>query len=219
MHAVHIRRVSRKAACVPLVLLLAMALQAVGVARAANFPLTGTITGNANPGALPDGSLFRNSSYDGATGAIASGTFSFPQTTTTFSSTFGPVVVTYQLSQTNTSSGQVVADGVAALTDATMKLQVIHVTVGGILFGVGICVFQPIDVLLVGTGSATALDLADSGFVIPPVAPADCGNNGTTINNAIAGSNNSMQMHIVGNFTPPAANDTIFKNGFDPANG
>ena len=218
MHAVHIQRASRKAACVPLVFLLAMPLLSVGVARAADFPVTGTITVNANPGALPDGGLFGNSSYEGATGAIASGTFSFPQTTTTFSSNFGPVVVTYQLSQTNTSSGQVVADGVAALTDATMKFQVVHVTVGGAPFDVGTCVFQPIDVLLTGTGSATGLDLADSGFVIPPVAPADCNNNGTTMNNAIAGSNNSTQMHIAGNFTPPAANDTIFKNGFDPAN-
>jgi hypothetical protein len=188
-------------------------------ASAVNFPVSGTITVNGNAGALPAGGVFGPSSYDAASGAIALGAFSFPQATTSFSSTLGLVVVTYQLSQTNMSSGQVASDGVAALTDATMKLQVIHVTISGIPVPVGTCVFQPIDVALTGTGSAAGLDLSDSGFVIPPVAPTDCGGYGNDINNAIAGSNNSIQMHLAGDFTPPAASDTIFANGFDPAGG
>lgn len=187
-------------------------------AGATDFPVSGTLSVNGNSGALPAGGVFGGSSYDPGSGAIAAGAFAFPQSTISFDSSFGTVVVTYQFSQTNTSTGQVAADGVAALTDAAMRLEVTHVTVSGFPISVGTCVFAPIDLVLAGTGSAAGLDLSDDGFTIPAVASSDCGGYGDQINDGVAGSNNSIQTHLDGNFTPPAASDdTIFANGFDLA--
>jgi len=199
---------------------LAMALQiaALPAVHASNFAVTGTISVNGNPGVLPAGGTFGDSGYNGATGALSSGQFIFPVATTTFhSDSLGAdVTVTYQLSQTNTSTGQVASDGVAALTQASLKLQVLSALVGGVIpIGVGTCIFQPIPVDLAGTGSAAGLDLSAAGFTIPTVAPTDCGGHGNEINGGVAGSNNSMQVQLAGDFTPPPANDTIFVNGFD----
>jgi hypothetical protein len=199
---------------------LVLAACAPCVAGAVDFPVSGTIVVNANPpAALPDGGSFAGSGYDAASGAIASGRFVFPQSTTTFHSDAlgADVTITYQLSQTNTSSGQVASDGVAALTAVAMKLQILAASVGVIPIGVGTCIFQPIDIGLSGVGAAAGLDLTDPGFTIPPVGPTDCGSFGSQINSGIAGSDNSLQTHFGGNFTPPPAqSDTIFSDGFDP---
>jgi hypothetical protein len=203
-------------------LALALQMAALPLVHATNFAVTGTISVNGNPGTLPGGGTFGNSTYDTATGAISSGKFTFPQSSTTFhSDTLGAdVTVTYQLTQTNTSTGQVATDGVAALTGATLKLQIVSALVAGVIpIGIGTCVFQPIPVNLAGTGAASGLDLSDSSFTIPTVGPTDCGGYGDQINTGVAGSNNSMQVHLAGNFTPPPEDDTIFKNGFDVAPG
>ncbi|MEO5625596.1 MAG: hypothetical protein ABIQ70_06290 [Dokdonella sp.] len=194
---------------------------ASGHAKATNFPVSGTITVNGNPGVLPDGGTFGDSSYNATTGDIASGLFTFPQSTTTFhSDTLGvDITVTYQLSQTNASTGQVANDGVAALTQAQLKLKAISAVVGFVPIAFGnTCIFQPINVDLDGTGAASGLDLAQSGFTIPQVGATDCGGYGSQVNSGIAGSSNSIQMQMAGDFTPPPANDTIFANGFESPN-
>ena len=196
------------------VLLLALSAFAASAASATNFPVTGSISINGNPGTLPTGGTFGNSTYDAATGAITAGRFTFPQSTTSFDSQLGPIVVTYQLSQTDTSTGQVAAGGAAGLTSAAMELDVLSITISGIPVAVGTCVFQPIVLALTGTGATAGLDLADSGYTIPQVAATDCGDYGSYIDNALAGSNNTIQLHLAGNFTPPSG-DTIFENGFD----
>lgn len=195
----------------------AFALLFGGAAAAADFPVSGSIAFNGNAGALPDGGTFGPSSYAPASGAIAAGRFTFPQATTSFSSTFGSVVVTYLLSQTNTSSGQIGADGTAAFSAVSMKLEVQQVRVGGFPVDVGTCVFQPIDLDLAGTASAAGLDLADASFTVPPVGASDCGGYASQINAALAGSNNRIDVHLAGDFTPPADNDTIFADGFESA--
>lgn len=197
---------------------LSLALSCVAsFAHATTFDVSGTITVNGNPGALPDGGTFDDSTYDAATGELSPGTFSFPQATTTFPSQIGTVTVTYRLSQTNESTGQVAGDGVAALTQAHLKLQVLSAAIGVIPIGIGTCVFQPIDVDLAGTGDASGLHLAAGGFTIPAVASTDCGGYGDQINAGVAGSNNSLAMLVAGDFTPPPESDVIFANGFDGA--
>jgi hypothetical protein len=186
-------------------------------ANAANFPVSGTISVNGNAGALPTGGTFGNSTYDATSGAISSGKFTFPQATLSFDSDIGTVTVTYTLSQTNTSTGQVANDGVAGLTQTQLKLVVDSARIGVIPIGIGTCVFQPINVDLDGTGAASGLDLDDDAFTIPSVATTDCGGHGDQVNAGVAGSNNTIQVHIAGNFTPPPEDDTIFANGFDPA--
>lgn len=198
--------------------LLLACITSSGAVHAANFPVSGTITVNGNGGALPSGGTFGNSSYDTTSGEISSGKFTFPQSSTTFHSDAlgADVTVTYQLSQTNTSSGQVANDGVAALSSITLKLQAISAVIGVIPFTLGTCIFEPINIDLAGSGTASGLDLSDPAFTIPPVAPSDCGGLGSQVNGGIAGSDNSIQILLDGDFTPPQEDDTIFRNGFDP---
>lgn len=195
---------------------LSLALScAASLVHATTFDVSGTITVNGNPGALPDGGTFGDSTYDAVTGELSSGAFTFPQATTTFPSQIGTVTVTYRLSQTNESTGQVAGDGVAALTQAQLKLQVLSAAIGVIPIGIGTCVFEPIDVDLAGTGDASGLDLSADGFTIPQVGSTDCGGYGDQINAGVAGSNNSLAMLVAGDFTPPSGSDLIFANGFD----
>jgi|GEM_PF-1274912 len=202
---------------------LALAMLAVPCAQAANFAVSGTISVNGNPGALPSGGTFGDSTYDGATGALSAGKFTFPQSTATFHSEAlgADVTVTYQISQTNTSTGLVAQDGVAALTQAHLKLQAISAFIGFIPISFDdTCVFDPIDVDLAGTGSASGLDLNADGFEIPTVAPSACNNLGSQVNEGLTGSNNSLTIHIAGDFTPPTPDDdTIFADGFEASAG
>ncbi len=185
------------------------------IAAAVDYPLTGTISVNGQAGALPSGGTFAGSGYDAASGAIAAGRFTFPQATTSYSSPLGPVVVTYQLSQSGQSSGQVAPDGVAALTPAILRLQVVSASSPLGPIDVGTCVLEPIEVALAGTGSPGGLDLSDAGFTIPPVGASDCGGFGSQINQAIAGDDNALALQMAGDFTPPAGDDTIFADGFE----
>ena len=193
---------------------IALSLALPAIANATDFPVTGTLSVNGNTGNLPTGGVFAGSAYDSASGTIAAGAFTFPSSTISFPSDFGTVVVTYELSQTDTSTGSVDADGVAVLSDAAMSLNVTHVTVSGFPVDVGTCVLAPVVIPLAGTASSSGLDLSASAFTIPPVAANACGGNGTQINNAVAGSNNSMHMQMAGDFTPPT-DDTIFLDGFE----
>lgn len=212
-------RCDRRHPYVARALLTAALMLVAGSASAVSFPVTGTITVNGSPGSLPAGGMFTGSGYDASSGDMAPGVFSFPVATTSFDvAGIGTVVLTYQLSQTNSSGGLVATDGVAALDTAMMKLQILTARIGVIPIGVGTCVFQPIAFELSGTGSAGGLDLEDASFTIPRVGASDCGNYGSQINDGIAGSNNSIAMHLSGDFTPPSEDtDTIFKNGFDIA--
>jgi hypothetical protein len=99
-------------------------------------------------------------------------------------------------------------------------LLVVSALIAGVFpIGVGTCVFQPITIDIAGTVSAAGLDLSDPAFTIPTVGSTDCGGYGDQINTGVAGSNNSMQVHLAGDFTPPPEDDTIFRNGFDAAAG
>jgi hypothetical protein len=194
---------------------LASALFVATTAMATDFPISGTLSANGNSGALPDGGTFAGSSYDATSGAIGTGAFTFPQGTISTSSPLGPIVVQYVLSQTNTSTGTVAADGVAALTTASISLLVVSVST---VFGpidIGTCVLAPIDIELTGTASVTGADLTDTGFTIPEVASSDCGGYGDEINSAVAGSDTAIEVLMAGDFTPPGGDDTIFTNGFE----
>ena len=211
-------RAHRRVIVTAAALALACALPA---ARAGtDYPVSGTITVNGTAGALPAGGHFAGSSYDPANGAIAPGAFEFPTATIEFDSPIGTVAATYALTQTDTSSGLVAADGIVALTTASMRLHVIAAQVVG-PFPVPIpvgndCVFEPIEFELDGSASASGLALADAAFTIPLIESTACGGNGDAINDGIAGGSNSIELQIDGDFTPPSGTvDLIFADGFD----
>jgi hypothetical protein len=195
---------------------IAAALAAAGAAGAVDYPVGGTLSINGNAGDLPDGGVFAGSGYDPATGAIASGAFAFPDGTIEIPTPLGTAIAHYVFTQTNTSDGLVAADGVAALAEAVMQIEVTSASVGGLPIAITPCVIGPILLDLAGTASATGLDLSDDGFTIPPVASGDCGGNGDTVNAAIAGDDNAVGMTLAGDFTPPA-DERIFADGFDGA--
>lgn len=180
-----------------------------GAAAAVDFPVSGSISINGNTGALPDGT-FQGSSYDPATGAIGAGTFKFPQATVTN----GANSLTYQLSQTGTSTGLVDASGVATFNNVSLAVTLLYGSYNGlpVTFGSS-CVFAPIPVMLVGSGSAAGVDVADPSFAIPPTTDS-CNSFASMINPVVGTSSNSIQLHLDGDFTPPG---TIFANGFESA--
>ena len=188
---------------------------------ATQFPVRGTVTVGGNATSLPAGGLFGDSTYDASSGLISAGRFTLPQGELSFDSPLGTVVAKWRLSQSNTSAGAVDPDGVAALGMASMKLAVVSAMLGGIIpIDIGTCEFQPIELYLAGTASASGLSLADPAFAIPPVAAADCAGYGDLVNEAVAGVESSADLHIAGNFTPPAhppepLPDGIFVNGFE----
>jgi hypothetical protein len=194
----------------------AMLVIATGIAAATDYPVSGSLTVNGNVAPLPDGGAFVGSGYDPASGAIAEGSFVFPQTTFSFDTPLGTAVATYVLDQTDSSTGTVWADATAALMPASFSLTVLSLTVGIFPVDVGTCVLGPIVIELAGTASAGGLALGDDGFEIPALAADACGGYGEEINEAIAGTNNQAAVDLAGDFTPPADADTVFANGFDP---
>ncbi|WP_395682757.1 hypothetical protein [Dokdonella sp.] len=175
---------------------------------ATDYAVSGSATFNGNASALGDGQ-FLGSSYTSATGVIGAGTFKFQGASVGNAGTS----LTYHLDQSIASAGQVGADGLAALADASMRLTVVGLTLSGTPRAVGTdCVFEPIHIVLDGNGSASGLELSATGFSIAPIDPNACNGFATAINNLIAGNANSIALRVEGNFSPPG---TIFTAGFE----
>ena len=179
-----------------------------GHAAAADYSVVGSATFNGNASVLDDG-LFLGASYATATGAIGAGTFKFQDATVGD----GVTELTYQLDQDVASAGQVGADGLAALADASLRLTVVDMTYNGSPRVVGSdCVFEPIHIVLDGSGSQGGLDLSASGFTVEAIDGNACNGFAGTINALLAGNANSITLRIDGDFAPPG---TIFVAGFE----
>lgn len=209
------RAVARGGCRAVLLVSIVAGVGAAGTALAVDFPVAGTLMVNGDPGVLPAGGVFAGSDYDPLSGMIAPGRFTFPVSTETTESGGVVFVVRYQFVQTDTSSGAVAADGIAALTPASFKLTVLSITAGGIPFPIGVCEMQPILVGLAGTAAAAGLQLADEQFDIPEVPPGQCGSFRDSFNEAFAGADNSMNIQVSGDFTPPSTGDVLFDDGFE----
>ncbi len=190
---------------------VALAL-AAPLAEAANFPVSGSVTINGSSGNLPDGGLFGDATYDPASGELSEGKFTFPPAEVTLPmSGGGSITVSYLLTQLNTSTAQVAADGTAAMTMLQLKLSILATSLP---FSVAPCNFQPIEVALDGVGDSNGLALEDRSFDVPPTLDS-CGGFAAQINGALVGSSNSITLTLAGDFTPPGNADKIFVDGFD----
>jgi hypothetical protein len=187
--------------------LLAACMAGEGTA-ATDYDVAGSAAFNGHASMLDEG-LFLGSSYTSATGVIGAGVFKFQNASVGNAG----ASLTYHLDQSIASAGQVGADGLAALADASLRLTVVGLTLSGTPRAVGTdCVFEPIHIVLDGHGSVGGLDLSASGFAIAPIDVNACNGFASAINNVLAGNTNSITLRIEGNFAPPG---TIFVAGFE----
>jgi len=166
----------------------------------ADQPVAGALVINGAAGNLPRGAVFAPAPSAG--GKLVRGAFAFPDTTIRVTvAGYGDVDITYRLVQTNTSMAEVAPDGVAAMTRVLARLELVGTTLP---LTVTPCAFGPIAIDLAGQGSANGLDLEAASFAIPPAAPDQCGAFGARLNALVATANNRLQVHVAGNFSPPA---------------
>jgi len=163
--------------------------------------------------------VFGPSAYDPATGTIAPGAFRFPDGTASVPTDAGTLTVTWRMTQAGTSAGLVAADGTVAFEDASLRLELLSATVptpiGVLPVEIAPCVFEPIVWQLAGSGNAGGLALDDAAFAIPLAEVGQCAAFRDEINDAIAGGSGSVALALAGDFTPPAASDVIFVDGFE----
>lgn len=185
-------------------------------AMATQFPVSGSVTLAGNTASLP-ASTFGNSSYNPSSGYLSSGKFTFPQASFTNSTFFGPLTVTYQLSQTNTASAMVGTLGDAAFTEVDLKLHIVSANFNGSVYDVGsTCDFVPIVLATLGGNASSSVMTVSQSDLIVPLTSDDCGGFKDQINNIITNSTgNSISLSLDGNFTPPDDNDIIFQDGFE----
>jgi len=179
------------------------------IAGATDFNASGSVSFNGHAANLADG-LFIGSSYATATGAVGAGHFKFVGA----SVGDGTVALVFDLGQANTSSGLVTANGAASLANASLILSVTSATYNGSPIVVGAdCVFQPVNVVLHGDGTLTALDLGASGFTVPAIDGNACNGFAAAIGNVLVGNDTDIVLQVDGDFDPPG---TLFDYGFEP---
>lgn len=78
------------------------------------------------------------------------------------------------------------------------------------------CLLGPIPLTLTGTMSGTNLvDVASTGFEVPPMADAACGGLGGTMNLFLAGNDTTANVNVQLPYTPPVSDGTITGNVTD----
>jgi hypothetical protein len=159
-------------------------------------PVSGQLVVNGFPMPMPSGSHVHGSHQP--TPGVYDGTFYFPSSTLQSNvNGLGLVTLTVQLLHQGLSSTSMVAGGTAGqqLTDLYLQLQ--SATVSGVPVALGSdCKFGPIFVSVPGSWNATTMTATGNGITIPPVAAGTCAGFSSTLNNSIAGSNNSITINI-----------------------
>lgn len=189
--------------------------------KAAQYAVDGTIDFHNGPDPLPAGVTFGDADYDPGNGYLSQADFEFPEhsvslTTVDYSP---PVVMTlsYRFIQSEPASALVDADGNAAFTPVRLKLHVVSAESNtGRSYAVGsTCDFGPVvwD-SLAGTASAAGIDLQAVRFSVSDTQDA-CGGHAGILDTMLAANDNSVSLHLDGDFTPPTLSDRVFLDGFE----
>ncbi|HSX61481.1 MAG TPA: hypothetical protein VLF18_14870 [Tahibacter sp.] len=159
-------------------------------------PVSGQFAINGFPMPFPAGS-FANSAHQ-ASPAVYGGIFYFPPSTVQSNvNGLGLVVLNTQLFHQGTSTNALANPNAASIQMTNVYLQLYSATVSGIPVPLGNdCIFGPILFSAQGTWNAAAATMNGSGITIPPVPSTACSGYATTLNNSIAGSNNSVSITI-----------------------
>jgi hypothetical protein len=159
-------------------------------------PVSGQFVINGFPMPFPAGSFVNGAQQ--ASPAVYGGVFYFPQTTLQSNvNGLGMVVLTVQLFHNGSTYNPFVAPSVAGIQMDNVYLKLYSATVSGVPVSLGNdCNFGPITFGATGTWNATTATMTGGQIVIPPVPPTACSGYGATLNNSIAGSNNTVTITI-----------------------
>lgn len=159
-------------------------------------PVSGQFVINGYPMTFPNGSFADGAQQ--ASPAVYGGIFYFPPAT--FQSNvngLGMVVLNTQLFHRGTTTNALTSPSTAAIQMTNVYLHLYSATVSGVPVPLGNdCVFGPILFSAQGTWSAASATMSGNNITIPPVPPTACNGYASTLNNAIAGSNNSVTIAI-----------------------
>ncbi len=159
-------------------------------------PVSGQFVINGFPMAFPAASWANGAQQ--ASPAVYTGSFYFSATTLQSNvNGLGFVTLNVQLHHRGTTYNPLLANNVAGVQLDNVYLQLYSATVGSIPVSLGSdCLFGPIVLGATGSWNSVAATMSGGGIVIPPVPATACSGYGTTLNNSIAGSNNSVTITI-----------------------
>lgn len=159
-------------------------------------PVSGQFVINGFPMAFPAGSFVDGAQQ--ASPATYGGIFYFPPAT--FQSNvngLGLVTLNTQLTHSGTTSNPLSSPSTAGIQMTNVYLRLQSATVSGVPVALGNdCVFGPILFSAQGSWNAASANMSGSQITIPPVAGNACAGFATTLNNSIAGSNNTVTINI-----------------------
>lgn len=160
-------------------------------------PVTGQFVINGFPMPFPSGSIANGAQQ--ASPGVYSGVLYFPPTTMQGNiNGLGMVTLNAQLIHLGSTYNPMTAPNVAGIQMDNVYLRLDSATVSGVPVALGSdCNYGPITLGATGTWNASNETMSGGGIVIPPIANGSaCAGFANTLNNSIAGSNNSVTITI-----------------------
>lgn len=164
--------------------------------RIDGLPVTGQFVVNGFPMPFPAGSHAAGAQQ--ATPGVYGGRFYFPPSTLQSNvNGLGLVTLNTQLVHQGVTTNSLTLPESASIQMTEVYLRLTSATVSGVPVSLGSdCNFGPILINAQGIWNISAAAMSGNAITIPPVPSNACGGYGTTLNNSIAGSNNSVSIVI-----------------------
>lgn len=195
-----ITRRFRAATALALFLAVAMPLQAqsdkIFRHKIDGRPVSGQFVINGFPMPFPAGSFADGAQQ--ASPAVYGGIFYFPPSTLQSNvNGLGMVTLNTQLFHRGTTNHALTSPSTASIQMTNVYLHLYSATVSGIPVSLGNdCVYGPILFAAQGSWNAASTTMTGSNITIPPVPPTACSGYASTLNNSIAGSNNTVTITV-----------------------
>lgn len=160
-------------------------------------PVSGQFVINGFPMPFPSGSIANGAQQ--ASPGVYGGVLYFPPSTLQSNvNGLGMVTLNLQLIHLGSTWNPMTAPNVAGIQMDNVYLRLDSATVSGIPVALGSdCIYGPILIGISGTWNASNETMSGGGITIPPIAnSAACAGYANTLNNSIAGSNNSATITI-----------------------
>lgn len=159
-------------------------------------PLSGQFVINGFPMPFPSGSFVDGAQQ--ASPATYGGRFYWPPSTVQSNvNGLGLVTLNTQLFHRGTTSNPLSLPNTASVQLTQVYLQLYSATVSGTPVPLGNdCIYGPMVFNAQGTWNTSTASMSGSNIVIPPVAAGTCSGFSSTLNNSIAGSNNTVTINV-----------------------